>query len=97
MMGKKIVKIAALAVIAVVSFYMARWFGYKALVGILLVEAAFALYAGVSRQEQDELLVEETVAAICEAIEEVIAEKDLGLSDAALAKIRAEVEEDEEA
>lgn len=97
MMGKKIVKIAALAVMAVVSFYMARWFGYKAVVGILLAEAAFALYFGVSRQEQDELLVEETVAAICEAIEEVIAENDSGLSDAVLAKIRAEVEEDEEA
>lgn len=95
-MGRKIVKIAALAIIAVVSFYMARWFGYKAVVGILLCEAAFALYAGVSRQEQDEALIDETIYAICGAIEEVIEENDISLSEAVKQKIREVVGKDEE-
>lgn len=69
MMGRKIVKIASLALIGVVAFYMARWFGYKAVAGILLAEAAFGLYMGVSRMEQDEELVEETVDAIMDVLE----------------------------
>ena len=71
MIGRKIVKIAALAIMGVVSFYMARWFGYKAVVGIILCEAAFGLYAGLSQQEHGEELIEETVDAIMDTLEEV--------------------------
>lgn len=73
-MGKKIVKIAALAIIAVVAFYMARWFGFKAVVGILLCEAAFALYVGVSRAEEDAQLIEAVFESICKQIEQQINE-----------------------
>lgn len=93
--GRVIVKFAALAVIAVVAFFMSRWFGYKAVIGLLLAEAAFALYAGVSRQEQDEALIDETIYAICGALEEVIEENDIGLSEAVKQKICEAVGEEE--
>ena len=61
----------------------------------MLCEAAFALYAGVSHQEQDEALIDETIYAICGAIEEVIEENDIGLSEAVKQKICEAVGEEE--
>lgn len=90
MMGRKIVRIAALEIIAVVAFYMARWFGYKAVVGILLCVAAFALRVGMANQERDEKLFDETVEMICDAVQEVIEENGIDLKEEVKKKIEEE-------
>lgn len=61
MIGRKIVKVAALVIIAVVSYFMVEWFGVKAFVGIMLAISSFGLYAAVSHAEAEERLVENTI------------------------------------
>ena len=53
---------------------MCRWFGFKAVVGLLLAEAAFGLYVGVTRAEEDEQLIEAVFESICKQIEQQINE-----------------------
>lgn len=69
---KKIVKYGALVIMSLTGAMMCYWFGWRAVIGVVLALCAFALYAGIDRQEEDEALMEETVAALMQALEEEI-------------------------
>lgn len=69
MMGRKIMKIAALAAIAVVAFYMSNRYGFKAVIGLLLAEAAFAIFVGVNQKEAAEDFCQDLFDSLMSAAE----------------------------
>ena len=93
MMGRKIMKIAALAAIAIVAFYMSRWYGVKAFIGLMLAEAAFAIFVGVNQKEATEDFCQDLFDSLMSAAE---TEEEVELAIKMLAKVTEDEEEQEE-
>lgn len=93
MMGRKIMKIAALAAIAVVAFYMSNRYGFKAVIGLLLAEAAFAIFVGVNQKEAAEDFCQDLFDSLMSAAE---TEEEAELAIKMLAKASEDEEEQEE-
>lgn len=71
-MLKKIVKWGALVIVSLTGAMMCHWFGWRAVIGLVLALSAFTLHIAIEREEEDEALMEETVAALMQALEEEI-------------------------
>lgn len=93
MMGRKIMKIAALICACIVCVCMARWYGFKAFIGLLLAEAAFAIFVGVNQKEAAEDFCQEFFDSLMSAAE---TEEEAELAIKMLAKASEDEEEQEE-